>query len=395
MHVKHEAKESSHKEVLILSIGIRYLGRFSVDIYNIALPVIFASLPAVVSYQTLKLSVTIYFLASAVSQLLSGFFIQPANINRVFGATFLCLIIGLLFCIVSTSINLLILGRFLQGLAIGVLPTMMGYLLSETPEYKKYIVIRGIFAALAPATGMLIAGILLSMFGWKSTFLFLLALSIGIYCYYSFNVKHRKALSSFSKLNSIQCYYTVLKKPPYLSHIIAISFSSAGFIIFFVNTPFLLNQTYNFHIIIVGLISVFVALFISFGRIIVFFLQKKVKGDIIIFCGLFLQFCAGFLFMITAMTHHLTLFIFLGLGAIQMIGYGIITPSITVKIIELTKSISVPIGLSLMGFFISFIVFLMTLFNSMHYPGNINMFTNTLFVLLAIPVVLKMLTFKS
>ncbi|NBD27329.1 DHA2 family efflux MFS transporter permease subunit [Paenibacillus glycinis] len=133
------------------------------------------------TFQIVGWTVTGYALAQAAAIPLSGWLSDRFGAKQVFLISVFLFTVGSLLCALSTSVEMLITFRVLQGLGGGmVLPIAMAftYRLSPPDKVGQVMGMMGIPILLAPALGPVLAGWLIESVSWK--WLFLINIPIGI-----------------------------------------------------------------------------------------------------------------------------------------------------------------------------------------------------------------------
>ncbi|MFC4810854.1 DHA2 family efflux MFS transporter permease subunit [Paenibacillus sp. GCM10023250] len=133
------------------------------------------------TFQIVGWTVTGYALAQAAAIPLSGWLSDRFGAKKVFLISVFLFTLGSLLCALSTSVEMLITFRVLQGLGGGmVLPIAMAftYRLSPPEKVGQVMGMMGIPILLAPALGPVLAGWLIESVSWK--WLFLINIPIGI-----------------------------------------------------------------------------------------------------------------------------------------------------------------------------------------------------------------------
>jgi EmrB/QacA subfamily drug resistance transporter len=146
---------------------------------NVAIPGLVGEFHS--SYQIVTWTVTGYALAQAAVIPLAGWLSDRFGAKQVFIISVILFTVGSLLCALSTSVEMLIIFRILQGLGGGmVMPIAMAFTYRLSPPEKVGAVMgmMGIPILLAPALGPVLAGWLVDFASWK--WLFLINIPIGI-----------------------------------------------------------------------------------------------------------------------------------------------------------------------------------------------------------------------
>ena len=172
----------NHKFLFLNILLLASIGQVAADMY---LP----SLPAIAQYFSIgsgavEWSVSFYMWGFALSQLCYGPFSDAIGRRKplIIGLGILCL--GSIVCVFSQNIQMLILGRFLQGIGAGSGASLSWVILRDTHEgetmakYGSYLAMSGIvLMACAPLLG----GLFQWVYNWYATFIFLTLYAVVVF----------------------------------------------------------------------------------------------------------------------------------------------------------------------------------------------------------------------
>ena len=111
----------------------------------------------------------------------SPWLLNNVGFKRLFQAVVATFAIGTALCIWAPSFSLLMIGRLLEALAVGIIfPSFQTVLLTITPQAKRGAVmgIAGLVMGSALAVGPIISGVLLTWFSWRALFGLFLIVSL-------------------------------------------------------------------------------------------------------------------------------------------------------------------------------------------------------------------------
>ena len=115
------------------------------------------------------------FVATMVaSQLLSAWFARALGVRGAFMTVNVVFFTGTAICFFSPNIEMLILGRVLQGFAAGVVqPMIMALIFSQFPADRRgqAMAIHGMGIQIAPMLGPMVGGLVIDTLGWREIFL--------------------------------------------------------------------------------------------------------------------------------------------------------------------------------------------------------------------------------
>ena len=120
-------------------------------------------------------SYSVFLLVVGVMIPLSAFISRRFNAKIIFFFSLVMFLFGSVICYFSTSMMMLIVGRIIQAIGNGVMmPYVQILLLRIIPEEKwqTYMGLYGLVIAIAPVVGSFIGGFVITLYGWRTLFLF-------------------------------------------------------------------------------------------------------------------------------------------------------------------------------------------------------------------------------
>lgn len=124
---------------------------------------------------------TIYLLMISVIVPISSYLNQNFSARNLFITANLFFLLGVLINCFSVSFSLLLLGRLLQGVGIGIgLPLMFHIILTKAPSEKRGMMmgIGTLTTSIAPAIGPTYGGLISNLLNWRYIYIFLIPLMI-------------------------------------------------------------------------------------------------------------------------------------------------------------------------------------------------------------------------
>ena len=172
----------SERRMAFLLAGLAMIGPFSIDTYLPAFPAIAADLNA--SVLQVQQSLTAYLVLFAAMTLWHGAISDALGRRRTILAGLALYAIASLFCAFATRIEILWLGRAIQGIAGGV-----GFVVGRAvirdlyhgPQAQRLMANVTVIFAIAPAIAPMIGGQLQYFFNWHGVFFFLALLACVLF----------------------------------------------------------------------------------------------------------------------------------------------------------------------------------------------------------------------
>lgn len=121
--------------------------------------------------------ILLFLLAVTVVIPLAAYLIRNFSIRQLFLVANVFFLAGVLIDSIAPTLLILLAGRFLQGIGIGIsLPLMFHIILTKAPVEKRGVMvgIGTMTTSFAPAIGPTYGGIVLTNFGWRAIFWFLI-----------------------------------------------------------------------------------------------------------------------------------------------------------------------------------------------------------------------------
>lgn len=232
--------------IAVLLAALSAIGPFAIDSYLPSFHDIGASLAAtpIEVQQTL----TAYLLPFALMTLWHGAIADALGRRRVILAALALFALASAGCALATQIEVLWLLRALQGITAGagiVVSRAIVRDLYDGAEAQRLMAQISMMFALAPAVAPVIGGWLQAAFGWRSVFLFLVALTalLGIVCWrFLPETLPPERRQSMRPSYLWRAYRSVLSAPPFLSACAALSFNFCGFFVYVLSAPVFLMR---------------------------------------------------------------------------------------------------------------------------------------------------------
>lgn len=326
----HMAKSKSFYIILILG-SLAALGPFSIDMYLPGFKAIAKDLNTDVPKVSLSLSS--FFIGISAGQLLYGPLLDKFGRKKplYFGLTLY--IIASLCCLFVTSIDQLIILRFIQAIgscAAAVASIAMVRDLFTVEESPKVFASLLLVIALSPMLAPTAGGYLITALGWQSVFVFLSLVAVLLLITTiwllpesykpepTYSLKPKPILTNF---------FVVLKEPSFYTYALVSAITFSGLFAYVSSSPVVFMDLYKVSETgygwIFAILSVF---FIGFSQVNSFILKWFTSKNIV-FWALILQCLVSILFLIAALNNLLSLYVTIGFIALFLGCLGFINPN--------------------------------------------------------------------
>lgn len=217
------------------------IGPFSIDTYLPAFPAIGTSLGA--SPVEVQQTLAAYLLPFAFMMLWHGALADALGRRRVLLVSFVVYALASLVCALAGRIEVLWLGRALQGLSAGagmVVSRAIIRDLLDGPAAQRLIAHTGMIFAIAPAVAPVIGGWIHAFFDWHAIFVFLVGYAVALFAAVYFLLPETlpvEARQSLHPVSLARAYRQVFAHPVFLALAIALSLNFNGFFIYVLSAP--------------------------------------------------------------------------------------------------------------------------------------------------------------
>lgn len=284
------------------------VARVAFDVYLPALPVIQHDF--LTTEHKLQLSISLFSLGFGVSQLFYGPLSDRFGRRSLLFIGMALFIFSSIYAYYSTSINALIVSRFITGLGVGAGVVISraicrdrfeGKALARISSIQTLVLAVGLFAA------PLLGSYLLNWFSWRADFLFLILLGVvsSVLFYVSLpetnRVHQRQRLSA-----AFKSYFAIIRHNVFVRNVLMMSFSFSGLIVYLQLSPFILEKQYGLSPVVYSWLSLAVALAYCLGTIHMTRLLKTRTTDQIIVQGTMIMIASGVLLVAMQILHVVT-----------------------------------------------------------------------------------------
>lgn len=319
--------------LLTIIVLIACLAGVSSDIYAPSIPAITVDLKTTID--DTQYSMAIFMLGISLSQLIYGPLSDAIGRKGPLITGLLITVVGSFICLTATSISILIAGRFIQGIGAGAGASLWrsifrdcfsGNLLAKYGAYLSIIIIFVVPAA--PTLG----AYLQTYFGWRSSFVFLIAyslitLAIVVCLFKETSIHHHKdrmSLEFFKK-----SFGQLLKSRIFMGYSLCTFLSYGAFFSWFVVGPVLLIKIVGITPIEFGWITLFGGgISMASASLLNTRIITKVGNAFMLRLGWSLMIIAGMLMLLLRIIYGINTLVIVGPMILFYFGATLIWPSV-------------------------------------------------------------------
>ena len=287
----------------ILMATVTSLGLMATDIYTPAMPVVTLALST--SVNTIQLTITVFLIAAGLSQLIYGPLSDHWGRRPILMVGLTIYILGSILCSLAKNIDLLLLGRFVQGLGTGAIMSLNRVIIKDAfsgVQLVKALSYIGAFVALAPAVAPALGGFIEMHWGWRWIFGFLLVYSIllGILSWLTLPETHHGRLTSTLSFTKVMGNYaTIIKNRFFWANVWCSGLAFAAMIVCATINPFLLENGLGMTAAEYGFLAMISASGFMIGMVTNSYLVSRLGTERLITLGNLLILSMGLVFIIT------------------------------------------------------------------------------------------------
>jgi len=277
-------------------------GPLSISLYSPALPTIVSDLATTDAMG--KISLSVYFGAFALAQLLCGPLSDSLGRRKVSIAFFAIYVLGGLVAAMAPSIEVLLLGRVLQGIGVSVGVALSRAMVRDQfvgPEAIRILTLVNLILTVAPAVAPTLGSLLLVFGTWHIMFLVMAGYGALIIAMIAIAARETHPVEKqvrFVPVTVIANYWLLLRSPPFMVPALVLALSFGGFYGFAALLPFVLIDeigltTFQFAMAMLIQTGAFIV-----GNVLAGYAAKRLGGSQMVRVGLALIMLAGIGFAI-------------------------------------------------------------------------------------------------
>ena len=301
-----------HPMIVAIVLSITFMSIFACDLYIPSLPSIGVFFSATESMT--QLTIALYFLGLSGAQLLYGTASDRFGRKPVLLLGLSIAFLGSIVCLLATSMSILLLGRFIQGVGaaagFGVARAVYSdlYQGEKLSRVGSYI---GLVISLAPAIAPTLGGYLQGEFGWQSNFVVLTLgfLAVTIIAAGFLPETHVNLNPHALKVNILkQTFRYLLTHPVYLAASITSSVALSGVISYYMLSAYLYQDILGITPFGNGLLTIAIAAGFGIGYAVNIILIKKMGTSKMVTLGSMLMLMGSFMMLACAYTMDLNVY---------------------------------------------------------------------------------------
>ncbi|MFC4353211.1 multidrug effflux MFS transporter [Fodinicurvata halophila] len=244
--IAEETTKERAKPPIAILIAASAIGPLALNIFIPSMPGLQYSLSA--DYATVQLTLTLYLIGLAVSQLLYGPLSDRYGRRPLLLGGLGLFVLASLACSFATSIEELILARILQavggcsGIVLGRAIVRDLYERDQAASMIGYITMAWV---LAPMVAPLIGGILDTWYGWQASFYFLVVTGALVFlaCLRWLHETNFHRQSADGLRGFVIGFPVLLRRKEFLAYALQLSFNSSVFFSFLAGAPYVMTET--------------------------------------------------------------------------------------------------------------------------------------------------------
>lgn len=315
----------------IIFLGL--LSAFSLltfDLYQPSLPSITSDFE--ISPGLGQFSLTIYLIVYGAMHLVWGPMVDHFGRRRLLPGNLLIALIGSLICAYAVNIQMLLIGRALQGFAL-CCANLISYSSSrdyeEANDRAKVISYINMTVSVSPIIAPVLGAVIFSYLGWQANFMVMAIVSLVLM------IQSNKSLvespywtppkQAFSFRQVIQSYKAVLPNPTLWYSSLIMMFSFAAVMLSVINSSYLIIDVLNYSPLAYGIIFIFNGMNIILGNYVGIWLRKYIPIQLSIYVGHCFILFGGVAMLITSKLFGFSLLAF-SFSLISNLGISISAP---------------------------------------------------------------------
>lgn len=286
---------------------ISCLGQMSSDLYLPALPTIRDAFHT--TENAIQFSLAIYMFGFAISHLIYGSVSDTIGRKKPLVIGIGICLIGTLLCVFAHNIEMLIIGRFLQGAGAGAGASLFLSILRDAYEGNELAKISSFLAisrVILLATSPLIGGYLMHFFNWRACFIFLFFYAAICFVSSAFFFKETNRFVGLNKTRLLPIIRNVrglLTHRVFMGYAFCVMLAFGGILAWLTTLPFLLQDVVGLTPIQFGWVAAVSGLFFIVGGLMNALFVERMGLHNMLLIGLGIMFLGSLVMLIFGLIH--------------------------------------------------------------------------------------------
>ena len=290
------------QKVFLFGLLATPISQAAIDMYLPSFPAITEKMHT--TPYLVQLTFTLYMLTYGASQIIYGPLSDSFGRKRIVLVGLVIFLLGTIMSMLSTSIDMLLFSRLIQGAGAGSTFLLTTVALGDVFSGRKLarnITFTSLSWSLTPIIAPMIGGFIQQYSNWRVTF-FVILIYTAIYTFAVFKSfpethppKSRQALHLFTVIKQI---FSMTTHRMYMGYVLLVVFSYGAVMMFNIVAPFILQDGLHISPATYGIIILVVGVFYSIGTFFnAQFLKFFEQGKLLVF-GVTLTFLSGILLLV-------------------------------------------------------------------------------------------------
>jgi len=287
----------------------------------------------------LKISITLNLVAFSISQILWGPLSDRYGRRHIVLISLIMAAIGAAIAMIATNIYMYIIGRFIEGFAVGSAAPIGRALMADTLEKIKMAKVYAWFAIMAilpPAIGPIIGGYILVWLGWRYIFAFLILVTI---IYFLFCLKwlpetnkNRLTVLRFSYV--MEAIYELARSSVFWRYILIYALINGYMIAYYAAMPFWYVVQFHVGDQHYGWLALLPIASYVLGSQLTNYLLKYWTLDKLLLSGIWIIVLVSILLVLLTIFNHPSLIMLNSLMTVFSFASGIVTPMTNASVMD-------------------------------------------------------------
>lgn len=288
------------RKVLVITTIMVLLGLLGTDLHLPALPQMALEMGS--TQAMMQSSVSVFLLGVGLSALVWGPLSDKYGRKPIVLAGLVIALLGNLWSIVLSDIDLFLASRFVQGIGSGVCLSLSRVVLSDIVQGQRYAITSAyvtLFTALSVVLGPFIGGAIQTAWGWRANFMLMAGIFVSMLLVYAwqFPETNRYRNRDIGLRDTLSNYVFVMKNQRFVSGALLVGISMGCFIMYTSISPFILQGQLGLSPQTFGMMSGFVGTGLLLSRMIFPHLVRRHGMPRMLVSGLIILMVCGVLLL--------------------------------------------------------------------------------------------------